>query len=79
MVDEWLASFNGSGVDFVNIDLLVFGREALDDAFDGVLLGVGVVPGEDEAGGSSHAGVLSLVFCVFLLGEHCRNTQYQKY
>ena len=69
LVDEWFTSFNGRGVDLVNIFLLVFGREALDDRLDGVLLGIGVVPGEDETSRSSHTGVLGVILNALFLGE----------
>jgi hypothetical protein len=69
LVDEWFTSFNGRGINLVNIFLLVFGREALDDRLDGVLLGIGVVSGEDETSRSSHTGVLGVIFNALFLGE----------
>lgn len=77
LVDEWLTSFNGRGVNLVNIFLLVIGREALDDGLNGILLGIGVVSGEDETSCSSHTGVLGVVLSALFLGEHHRNTQNQ--
>ena len=39
--------FDGSGVDFVDIFLLIGGFEGLDDFFNDSLFVVGVDPGED--------------------------------
>ena len=45
---------DGSGVELVDVFLLVFGVELGDHWLYGVLLGVGVVAGEHQTGGALH-------------------------
>lgn len=55
--DGLLALEDCSGVELVDVLVLVGGREGLDGGLDGLLLGVGVVAGEDEAGCAAHVEV----------------------
>lgn len=72
LTDRLLAGKNGHCVEFVDVFVLVGGGKGLDDAFDDLLLRVGVVSREDEAGGTTHLEVGSILR---LLGG---DSQYQE-
>jgi len=67
--DFGFALLDGSGVDFVDIFLLVVGFEGLDDFFNDSLFVVGVHPGEDDAGGPAHLQVLHVFLLLLCVGQ----------
>ena len=71
LVDQGFAGLDGSGVNLVNIDLLVLRRQALDYFLDDIFLGIGMVSGENQTCCSSHTSELSVILFTTELTISC--------
>jgi hypothetical protein len=67
LADGFLAGEHCHCVHLADVSVLVGGGEGLDGAFDHLLLGVGMVAGEDQTGRAAHLEVGS----VLGLLSHC--------
>lgn len=58
--DDGHTAFNSNCIHFVDEFLLHIVRKLIDDSFDDIFLGVGMISGENQAGSSLHGSFILL-------------------